>query len=256
MTSATLATAPNDFSHLTRRLGCEGVETLHLGSPFNHARQMRVLIDRTLPEPNHTQYIPRAVQTIAQLIRQTDGGAFVLFTSYDTLGKVAKHLRPLLADDDMPMLVQGDDGPPGMLLKRFRDNERSVLLGTNSFWQGVDVRGRALRNVIITRLPFDVPDRPIVEARHELIQKRGGNPFSEDQVPRAVIRLKQGIGRLIRSKTDTGQVAVLDPRIVTKFYGRMFLAAIPEGVEIEEMRAEAQRDQYDCDPAYEDVFDA
>ena len=118
----------------------------------------------------------------------------------------------------------------------------------------MDVRGRALRNVIITRLPFDVPDRPIVEARQEQIQKRGGNPFSEDQIPRAVIRFKQGIGRLIRSKTDTGQIAVLDPRIVTKFYGKAFLAALPEDVEIEDLAHQHEHDP-PGDPLYEESFD-
>ena len=126
-------------------------------------------------------------------------------------------------------------------MRRFRDDERSVLLGTVSFWQGVDVRGRGLRNIVITRLPFDVPDRPVNEARHERIVRRGGDPFIEDQLPKAVIRFKQGIGRLIRSTSDTGRVVVLDPRIVNKWYGRRFLEAFGEGVCIQDGGAFADR---------------
>ncbi|UCD76293.1 MAG: DEAD/DEAH box helicase [Phycisphaerales bacterium] len=235
MTSATLATAPGDFSHVSTRLGCESAETVQLGSPFDHARQMRVLVDHSMPQPDDAKYDDLLGPRIEQLVRETDGGAFVLFTSFTMLNKAAEYLRPILTDDGYPVLAQGADGPPGLLLKRFRDDRRSVLFGTVSFWQGVDVRGEGLRNVIITRLPFEVPDRPIVEARHERIREQGGHPFTEDQLPRAVIRFRQGVGRLIRSQTDRGRVAVLDPRIVTKSYGRMFLAALPEGVEVGEM---------------------
>jgi ATP-dependent DNA helicase DinG len=118
------------------------------------------------------------------------------------------------------------------ILQRFREDPRSVLLGAASFWQGVDVRGDALRNVIITKLPFDPPDRPLTQARYELIEARGGNPFMEDSLPRAIIKFKQGFGRLIRSKTDHGRVVVMDPRILTARYGRLFVGALPEGVEV------------------------
>jgi ATP-dependent DNA helicase DinG len=153
----------------------------------------------------------------------------VLFNSFSLLRSLAERLRPVMAAHGYPLLVHEPDSPRTELLQAFRESGRAVLLGAASFWQGVDVRGDALRNVIITQLPFEPPDRPLTEARLEAIRSRGGNPFTEDSLPRAVIRFKQGIGRLIRSRTDTGRVVVLDPRIVTKPYGRQFLAALPLG---------------------------
>jgi len=233
MTSATLATGAGDFSHIVGRLGCDGAKTLALGSPFDYASQMRVIIERSMPSPEDPRSLDELVPRVLQHIDETGGGAFVLFTSFRALKQVAERCAPILRAAGHPVFIHGEDGERSQLLKRFRESDRSVLFGTASFWEGVDVRGQALRNVIITKLPFDVPDHPLIQARHERIQELGGNPFRDDQLPRAVLRFKQGVGRLIRSGEDSGRVVILDPRIVTKFYGKRFMAALPDGVEPE-----------------------
>lgn len=243
MTSATLATrgklhtpegdvAPSGaFDHAIGRLGAEGAETLLLGSPFDLDSLVDVHVEAGLPDPRRTSeqaYDEALAQRVIHHAVETDGGAFVLFTSFRTLRAVAQRVRGPLAQLDMPVLVQGEDAPRSVLLERFRAQPRSVLLGAASFWQGVDVQGDALRNVIITKLPFDPPDRPLTEARLERIKDNGGNPFMEDSLPRALIRFKQGIGRLVRSHTDSGRLVVLDPRVVTARYGKAFMELLPQ----------------------------
>lgn len=248
LTSATLTTgaasdddetASQPFQHTAQRLGCVDADTLMLGSPFDHSEQVELYIDETMPEPTARGYVEELVPRVLEHIRATDGGAFVLFTSYATMNRAAELLRPNLAADGHPMYMQGEDGSRTVILDLFRKDRRAVLLGAASFWQGVDVRGEGLRNVIITRLPFDPPDRPLTEARAERIQAQGGNAFMQDQLPRAVIRFKQGFGRLIRSAADTGRVVVLDPRIVKKRYGQYFLRALPEGVRVRRSGSES-----------------
>jgi len=230
MTSATL-TIGGSFNHAMTRLGCEEAETLALGSPFDFAAQVEVHIESSMPDPRSGEHMEALCAQIERHVRETDGGAFVLFTSYASLRAAARRLRKTLAEDDIPVLAQGEDGTRSAILETFRASGRAALLGTSSFWQGVDVRGDALRNVIITRLPFEPPDRPLTQARLERIAERGGDPFREDSLPRAALRFRQGIGRLVRSSADRGRIVVLDPRIVTRGYGRAFLQALPAPAE-------------------------
>ncbi|MFZ9709631.1 MAG: ATP-dependent DNA helicase [Steroidobacteraceae bacterium] len=230
-TSATLSVPSSegdDFSHFASRLGLEDAQSLRIASPFDYQMQAMLYLPRGLPEPAQPQYVEAVIEACIPLLEAAGGGAFLLFTSHRALAQGAAALRERWDGAALlPLLVQGE-GPREKLLRDFREHGNAVLLGTASFWEGVDVKGEALRLVIIEKLPFASPDDPLTKARIEHLTRRGGNAFRDFQLPEAVLALKQGVGRLIRSEDDRGMIVICDPRLLGKGYGRMFRASLPE----------------------------
>jgi len=229
LTSATLAVG-NSFGFMRRQLGIADAAELIAASPFDYAAQCLAYVPRDLSSPDDAAFPDELTERVSRILRATAGRAFVLFTSYRLLDEVAAKLAERLP---YPVLRQGEM-PKWKLLERFKGTPSAVLLGTDSFWEGVDVHGEQLSCVIITRLPFAVPEEPLEQARVERIEAQGGNAFREYSLPRAVLKLKQGFGRLIRTRTDRGLFCVLDSRIRSRSYGRWFSASLPRMHEIAE----------------------
>src|SRR5512135_2742666 len=222
LTSATLSTGGN-FRFIRSRVGLESAEELVLGSHFDFSKQAIIYIPRDIPEPREQEWVGSACLHLEKILEASRGRAFVLFTSYSQMELVYEALRGRLP---FPMLLQGEKSRTG-LLEHFRATPNAVLFATSSFWQGVDVQGEQLSCVVIDKLPFSVPSDPVVAARIRQLNETGGNAFYDYQIPEAIILLKQGLGRLIRSRSDRGILALLDKRVLTKSYGRTFINSLP-----------------------------
>lgn len=228
MTSATLSVGGANLSYFRGRVGATDSHAVQIGSPFDYKKQMQMHLVKKMPEPRDPGYDAALEKWIAHFADQSQARAFVLFTSYNTMRTAAQSLERHFEKLGWQLLVQGSGMPPSRMVQEFRDNPHSVLFGVDSFWSGVDVPGEALSNVIITRLPFVTPDHPLTEARLEAIEAEGGRAFEQYSLPEAILKLRQGVGRLIRTKSDSGMIVILDSRILTKPYGRAFMRALPE----------------------------
>ena len=222
VTSATL-TAHGEYQYLRNTLGADEAEVMTLGSPFDYESSTLLYVANDIPEPNAPDFQPALNRALIATAKATGGRMLVLFTSYAALKKTAQAITGALAREDIYVLEQGDGASPNALLESFKAAERAVLLGTKSFWEGVDVPGESLSIVVITKLPFDVPTDPLIAARSELYE----DSFNEYYLPEAILKFRQGFGRLIRTASDRGIVAILDKRVITKQYGKLFLGSLP-----------------------------
>jgi DNA polymerase-3 subunit epsilon/ATP-dependent DNA helicase DinG len=222
LTSATL-TSEGTFDYIRGTLGLEEADELQLGSPFDYARSTIVLVPQDMPEPNQPGYMAALQQSLIELVRASRGRALALFTSHSSLRAAHAGIKKQLEEERILVLGQNIDGSPRQLIQALREHPHTLVLGAASFWEGVDVVGEALSLLIIARLPFSVPDDPVFQARSDLYE----DPFNQYAVPQAVLRFKQGFGRLIRRKTDRGVMVVLDGRVHSKAYGQAFLRSLP-----------------------------
>jgi ATP-dependent DNA helicase DinG len=228
-TSATLSIGDDPkIRYFRNRVGAEEARAALIESPFDFKKQMKLYLLKKMPQPSEPGYLDQLEHWITHFIDLSIGRAFILFTSYSQMTSLADKLEAHCEKRGWRLLVQGRGMPRHQMLAEFKNDTHSVLCGTDSFWTGVDVPGESLSNVIITRLPFAVPDHPLTASRIEHLEEQGLNAFTEYSVPEAILKLRQGVGRLIRTATDKGICAILDNRILTKPYGRAFLSSLPE----------------------------